>query len=119
MYLPWLTLCVAQCLCPVALAETIHCAATTKYRCLPHEGCQPIPNTISVVIDVPKGNVSRCDGKGCDIFPVQVAASGDYLNFIAASRGYLVKTSNDGRYFSEVATLANSVLLSFGVCSSR
>ena len=102
-----------------AHAQVLRCDINTKYQCAPSGGCTTVTPTIWNIIDLGKRTVSRCDAKGCDTYPAQFAVSGAFINIALPERGMLAKASADWSSFSEVATLTNVVLVSFGRCTQQ
>jgi hypothetical protein len=102
-----------------AQAQVLRCDISAKYRCELSAGCTTVTPTVWNIIDVANRTVSRCDAKGCDTYTAQFSVSGDFINIALPERGMLAKASTDWRSFSEVATLTNVVLVSFGGCIQR
>ena len=98
-----------------AYAETT-CTASEKLQCLSGSGCQAVEPTIVVRLNPNLGTYSRCDAKGCDDYQAQYSSSGMFINIALPERGLLAKMAVDGSYFTEVATLATAVLVTFGSC---
>jgi len=69
------------------------------------------------VINIKVGMYRRCDTKGCDSYKTLAKPSGAYLTL--RIKNGLFKVSSDGKKFSDVATLHNTVYLYFGSCSGR
>lgn len=97
-------------------AQVVRCDIASKYQCDARSGCRPLAPTIWNVVDPKQRSITRCDGKGCDTIPAQFSISGTFINIAVPDRGLLAKLSSDGSSFSEVATLAGAVLVSFGSC---
>ena len=96
-------------------AETT-CTITEKMQCAQGQGCQSVKNTIVVRIDMERRIYSRCDAKGCDDLQAQFSNSGTFTNIAVPQSGLLSKLTTDGSSFTEVATFATFVLVSFGYC---
>ena len=99
----------------MAKAETT-CTITEKMQCAQGQGCQQVENQIVIRFDGERQVYSRCDAKGCDDLKAQFSGSGGFINIDVLGRGILAKLSRDGSTFTEVVTLANFVLVSFGSC---
>jgi hypothetical protein len=67
------------------------------------------------IIDLNEATYQRCDSQGCDKYNVQITRSGEYLVIDAPGRGLTAKLSTAGD-FTEVATMMNTALVSFGKC---
>ncbi len=102
-----------------AQTTSLRCDIATKLSCAPNVACRPVSIGMWNIIDMQKGKMSRCDTKGCDSYNAQISASGGYVNIGVPERGYMAKMSSTGSYFTEVATHADTVLLSFGSCRSH
>ena len=109
------TLFIFMLMAGMARGETT-CAITEKLQCAPGEGCQPIQNTIIIRINSEQHIYSRCNANGCNDYQAEFNTSGIFINIAVPSNGLLAKLTIDGSSFTEVATLATAVLLSFGTC---
>jgi hypothetical protein len=99
------------------------CAVTTctvdqKLSCSAAVGCQSIKNSIIIRIDWNQGSYSRCDAKGCDDFSMQFLPSGDFINVDVTGHGMLAKISKNGASFTEVITIMETAIVSFGNCKT-
>ena len=99
----------------LAMAETT-CTITEKFQCAQGQGCRPIENKIVIRINVEEQVYSRCDAMGCDDHQAQFSNSGIFTNIALPAKGLLAKMTVDGSSFTEVATIMNEVLVSFGSC---
>jgi hypothetical protein len=95
------------------------CTADQKQSCDSSVGCQPIKNSIVVRIDWNQGSYSRCDAKGCDDLSMRTSSSGDFINIEVPEHGMLAKISKSTSSFVEVATIMETVLVSFGRCLTQ
>ena len=94
----------------------VTCSIAEKSQCQAGTGCSAVQPTIVIRLDMATNSYSRCDAKGCDDFVAQYSQSGNYINIALPERGMMAKLSMDGSSFTEVATLAGVVLVSFGSC---
>lgn len=100
-----------------AAAQTLRCVVAAKYDCR-REGCSPSTPTVINVVDLDESRYSRCDARGCDEYQIVQNPSGLFVNIDVPGRGMVAKVSLDGSVFVEVATLADTVLVSFGTCGT-
>jgi hypothetical protein len=95
------------------------CTVDQKQSCDSSVGCQAIKNSIVVRIDWNQGSYSRCDAKGCDDLSMKTSSSGDFINIEVPEHGMLAKISKSTSSFVEVATIMETVLVSFGRCLTQ
>lgn len=99
-----------------AHGQTLRCQIDLKHQCNAGSGCQRVQPTIWNFIDLTEQTISRCDAKGCDTYPARFSVSGAFINIALPERGMMAKLKSDGGSFTEVATLADATLISFGAC---
>lgn len=99
-----------------AHGQTVRCQIDLKHQCDAGNGCQRVQPTIWNFIDLTEQTISRCDAKGCETYPARFSVSGAFLNIAVPERGVMARLKSDGGSFTEVATLADATLISFGAC---
>lgn len=99
-----------------AHGQTLRCQIDLKHQCDAGSGCRRVQPTIWNLIDLTEQTISRCDAKGCDTYPARFSVSGAFINIALPERGMMARLKSDGGSFTEVATLADATLISFGVC---
>jgi len=103
----------------------LSCFPTSRYDC-DFDGCEPaVPATYYFVdYGIESGTYFRCDAKGCDPYPVKVALSGSFTQFVPLlGQAMLFKVANDDLLgnkgeFVDVATIGTMTLVSFGKCET-
>lgn len=115
----WISPVLALSVVSAAQAQELQCTVASKFICSQSTGCLVGYVEMWSGVDLKRGTISRCDPKGCNIYPAQFNTSGNYVNISLPQGGYMAKMSLDGSQFSEVATIGGTVLLSFGSCSPR
>lgn len=103
----------------------LSCFPSSRYECN-LEGCAPaIPETYYFVdYGTESGTYFRCDAEGCDSYPIKVAPSGNYTQFIPSQgQAMLLKVAGDDPLinkgeFVDIATLGTTTLISFGKCEA-
>jgi hypothetical protein len=95
------------------------CTVDQKQSCDSGVGCQPTKNSIVVRIDWNQGSYSRCDAKGCDDLSMKTSSTGDLINIEVPEHAMLAKISKNTSSFIEVATIMETVLVSFGRCQTQ
>jgi hypothetical protein len=99
-----------------APAQTLRCDISSKVQCEPGgAACRRIDAKVWNVVDLGRRTLARCDQRGCDAYPANFVRSGAYTNILVPERSLLAKLSENGS-FLEVATLTETVLVSFGTC---
>ncbi len=99
-------------------AQVLRCDIATKHRCDASDGWLRVAVSVRIILDVKGQTVTRCDVGGCASYPAQFAVSGVFTNIAVPTGGMHAKMSNDGTTFVETATLADTVLVSFGACKA-
>jgi hypothetical protein len=98
-----------------AHAKVWRCDFSVKYVCDPAE-CKLVKPTVWNFVDFGKMTISRCDGQGCDHYPMIVDPKGVFVNIIVPGKSMSAKmTLNASEYF-EVVSLGMTVFLGFGSC---
>lgn len=92
------------------------CIPSLQYVCT-SEGCERIAALLHVNLDLEKKTYARCEGKGCDTYPMSFEASGIFTTVnLLGSGGTFLKVVNDGSEYVEVTSLHLAVLQNFGAC---
>ncbi len=78
--------------------------------------CRLIQNPNKSWVELEKERMKKCDGKSCDLYAIDTARSGEFLNIAIGNRGYLLKIDGS-RKFVEVSTLGLITIVKNGNCS--
>jgi hypothetical protein len=98
-------------------APAWRCEVTVRYICSAAT-CERREAVTWTVLDFAGARYQRCDGKGCDSFPLQHSAAGVYTTASPGfHRGLYLKVLNDGSEFVESASLGTTAYNNFGRCS--
>jgi hypothetical protein len=97
-----------------ASAVTLICTYDHKFQCSP-DGCGPVPSKVFSKLDIEAQRYSRCDSAGCDDYDATISQSGAFVVLELPGHGMFAKIS-DERKATEVVSLGNAVLVSFGQC---
>ena len=97
-----------------ALAETWRCDATRAVTCA-DGACNPGNPTIWLLVDFDAATYSRCDDKGCDLYPLNAMVSGVFIN-ASYNPGAFFKALQDASQFIEVVTQQLQTITYFGAC---
>lgn len=98
------------------IAKEWSCETFKKYSCNEKNGCNEIDGgLVSIRLDLNAEKYFRCDSKGCESSGAKIFSSGIYTYFDLGS-GAVFKVLNDGSSFVDIATLMDTVLISYGVC---
>jgi hypothetical protein len=100
-----------------AAAQSQDCVVASALVCDAGQ-CKTVTNSILIRVDADGKTVSRCDTKGCDEIPVELAQSGIMTNMSNGNRGYLLRVSTVDQSFVEVATMLTAVYLKYGTCKA-
>jgi hypothetical protein len=94
------------------------CPVRVRYICS-SRGCEVGAGAATwLVLDFAQGRYQRCDGQGCDTYPLRHAAAGIYTTASPGMhRGTVLKLVNDGSEFAEAASLGTTLVNSFGSCA--
>jgi hypothetical protein len=98
-----------------AIAATLRCDIASKFLCQ-SAGCSTATASVWNLIDMDAKTYSRCDRSGCDTYDAVFSPSGVFLNIALPANGLIAKLEPGTGSFSEVASLAGEVYVSFGVC---
>lgn len=98
-----------------AHAKAWRCDFSVKYACDEAE-CKLVKPTIWNLIDFGKTTISRCDGQGCDHYPMIVDPKGVFVNIIVPGKSMSAKMSLNASEYFEVVSLGMTVFLGFGSC---
>ena len=99
----------------VAAAE-LRCEISEKHLCQPSADCTRVPAKVWNLIDLENRTYARCDNSGCDTYDALVSTSGVVTRVEVPGRGLTTTLTDGGSSFVEVATLVDTVYVSFGSC---
>ena len=92
------------------------CTPKTSFTCSA-TGCKKGKNTGWLLLDFKEAKYERCDSIGCESFPFNYTRQGDYSTFGNAQAA--LKLKNDASFYSESASDAEKVIVTFGSCAPR
>ena len=100
-------------------ASRWQCVSNRAFQCS-QKGCQENSPTITVKIDFTHDEYKRCDHKGCDTYMLTSETSGMFTTItLLGHSGTFFKALNDGREYTEVASLHTNLFMNFGSCQAQ